>query len=95
MRILLLALCLPACAYSVLDNQDDATKTVVPSTQKSAPEETVYTDSPRPVDPDACVPQHFAADAIPYGFKLDPSCPPDIYAPPRWIPPWDPGPVIK
>lgn len=47
------------------------------------------------VETDVCKPQTFAADQIPSGFQFDIDCPPNIYYPPRWIPPWDPSPIIK
>lgn len=48
-----------------------------------------------PTERDGCVPDRFASDNIPPGYRIDPDCPPMIYDPAQWIPPWDPGPVIK
>ncbi len=92
MRTLALFLCLSGCAYSVIDSQKEEPEGVT-VVQRPVPEEPKLFVTSK--DPDACVRQRFAADDIPYGFQYDPACPPDIYAPPRWIPPWDPGPIIK
>lgn len=44
---------------------------------------------------DGCVPDRFASNNIPPGYRIDPDCPPMIYDPAKWIPPWDPSPVIQ
>ncbi len=92
---LLTTLLIAGCAYGVTEDKESIIATS-PIVQREAPLEDAgieLTDAWK--DPDACVTQTFAADQIPYGFQYDINCPPNIYAPPRWIPPWDPGPVIK
>lgn len=92
MRIIfILAFCLPACAYSVMDEVVEDHGTTY-ETQLPSPNVEEYI--PPVQDSDACVPERFASNAIPSDFRLDPSCPPMIYDPPRNIPRWDPGPVI-
>lgn len=86
---------LSACSNnSSGDDCSEPTNTVVIiEKQRQAPEEKNYIAPPK--DRDGCITQHFAADNIPSDFEFDPSCPPDIWFPPKYIPPWDPGPVIK
>jgi len=86
------------CAYEVSSSENQSNAEVSPTVQREAPVEPVELDAGRdsgPIDPDACVNPRFAADQIPYGFQYDINCPPIIYAPPRWIPPWDPSPIIN
>jgi len=42
-----------------------------------------------------CIPDVFMANEIPSGYTLDPNCPPEIIWPPKYIPPYDPGPIIQ
>ncbi len=92
---ILTILLITGCTYAATEAKEEPF-VLPPTVQRAAPLEDAgveLTDAWK--DPDACVPQRFAADQIPYGFQYDINCPPIIYAPPRWIPPWDPGPVIK
>lgn len=94
LSVLLLIVTSAGCAYGVSGEITEAPALV--NVQHSAPLKDAGIESYDAWrDPDACIPERFAADAIPYGFKFDINCPPDIYAPPRYIPPWDPSPIIK
>ncbi len=92
--IILFIVASAGCAYGVSEEIAESPALVIVS--HSAPLKDAGIESYDAwTDPDACIPERFAADAIPYGFKYDINCPPDIYDPPRWIPPWDPSPIIK
>jgi hypothetical protein len=45
-------------------------------------------------DPDACVQAQIILGIDPIPKRIDPNCPP-IFIDYRWIPPWDPSPIIK
>ncbi len=81
------------CTYSVREviTTEEAS---VAEPQREPPVQPTY-DLVRDAGADVCVPETFAADQIPYDFQYDINCPPNIYAPPRWIPPWDPSPIIQ
>lgn len=96
MRVFPILFCLSACSSASSEPTEEKmvfpTYTQLPTTPPSS-ENSAYASAFK--NPDACVPETFAADAIPYGFVFDLSCPPNIYDPPKWLPPWDIGPVIK
>ncbi len=90
---LILILFMTGCTYSIHESIDNDAG--APVAQREAPIEPEYIPVVKDAGADVCVPQTFAADQIPYGFQYDINCPPNIYDPPRWIPPWDIGPIIK
>lgn len=98
MKLCLFALLfVSACAYSPVANLPEDKVSEEKPVFKASPaaKEDDYAPS-RPLDPDACVPERFAANSIPSDFKLDPSCPPMIYDPPRVViinNPGDPAPI--
>jgi hypothetical protein len=92
MKLSLIALLLAGCANSVSDPLNNSGQESI--AQKEAPVE-VYSTETKSFDPDACVPDVFASNAVPIGYQLDPNCPPRIFDPPKFSLPGDPGPVIK
>lgn len=93
MKLILAIVLLSGCAHSVSDSFDSESEDQYPAIQRPAPSEEDYVE-PKKLNPDACVPQKFASNNIPPDFKLDPSCPPEIYDPPQFILPGNIGPVI-
>lgn len=91
MRYLILCFLL-GCAVGVADPLSSEEKRR-PEQQRPAPIEEDLTVAD--LKTDACVPDRFASNAIPENYRLDPSCPPEIYNPQRFIPPNDPGPHEK
>lgn len=92
-KFVLLFLIFVSCSVGTVAEIKQQDAQPVPSQTRKAPTQPEYDASTNRGD--ACVPDEFTADNIPSDYKVDWNCPPRIYDPPRWIPPWDPGPVIK